>query len=101
MRKRRSQDIQREGYRNKEDHAVTLEKLFENENGVAFVHVTYKDKKGMRYGSAQTIHHEGLEGREYVLNRSGLLPWIIHIEFTDVVYKVGTKMPSLYKYGRR
>ena len=100
MRKRRSADIQREGYQNKDDPAVTLEKLFENEHGIAFVHVGYNDKKGQGYGSEQIIHREGLEGREYTLNRSGINPYIIHITFTDVVYEVGKKTPSLYKFRR-
>lgn len=98
MRGKLSREIQREGFMNNDDFAVTLEKLFENEGGIAFVHVTYLDKDGQRYGSAKTIQRQCLEGREYTLAQSSLHPWIIHMSFTDEVYEIGKKMLPLFKY---
>lgn len=94
MRKRPC-DIQREGYAKREDPAITLKKLFDNEGGRAYTWVSYTDKKGQHYGSIHRISRECLEGREYTLSRSGVLPWSIHVLFTDEVYQVGQKMRSL------
>lgn len=93
-------DILKEGYEKKEDPAITLKKLFDDEtNGVvrgrAWAWVGYKDKRGQRYGSFKVIDEACLDGREYILNRSGIMPWPINILFIDEVYKVGKQMRSL------
>ena len=95
MRKKHPEDIQRIGYSNRHDPAVTLEKLFANEGGRTYAWVSYKDKRGQGYGSFHMVSKECLEGREYILNQSSLIPWSIHILFTDEVYEVGKRMRSL------
>ena len=73
----------------------TLDAMFNDGDGRAYCWVSYEDKAGRKYGSYKVVWKRCLEGRRYTLSRSAVQPRLIHILFTDEVYKTGKNMRSL------